>query len=801
VESSDFFSKLQYQDTPLVALTEFLQAEQRFEQSQQTDKMRFVGYVLEVGYDTATIITSDPYKVAVGGIPRGSFLILAPNSLKGLPPHFTLLRVMETAPTPLSVQVQQTYFELHKKSMPELDVWTQSELQWGALRCSVLGMFYPDMADRGRIAFSGDVNTVVSAHRYRVYSPDETLLDIIVNGLVRPKQGEPLAIGELRPTENQLASILNNDSGNGTSTTVKVSVEDFKGARTAMFGKTRLGKSNVVKLLAQAIIDATRDDRSVGQLIFDINGEYANDNPQDGSRSIRSANTEVCDVYALTRRPSTPSKPLRLNFYENPSAGIEILGSMLLQDSRRSDYIEGFTSVGLPSIEEIKQETDYSSRTRGIRRILTYWAILYTAGFAADENRLNQLQGNSEEGWFKIQGASSVFDPKFNQQFRAQVFGLGQEPGPPRSLESLTAELRRVIAYSRANPDDKEVKRAFEADDLALFGFLIPKSSSSTGPTVLNRYRGYHHPAATDLVRSIIRDSFLIESGGLIHQTLKWLAYRKWAPTLQSSSPEFRCPHCPQDVHGLPYDADTGTCESCGGEVYLSDMIGFHLEMGEDQAPDSVASAYMLVHETLLLFAVVRHFWDRGDFASLRNVLLLKDGPLTLRGQYSKLVDNIRELLAYSRDKGCPIHMAGQEKTGRFVDYLEEIQRFTKPHFKGDPARYATLSHRYIREQVDHAPERLNPYGLKTNYGEKVFAKFDPFTALVLSVPIGEYKPGADFPASINDFIGLDRILATLPSLLSHQHEGALFPITLANGVASLSSYPSAAVLKLFAGL
>jgi hypothetical protein len=40
-----------------------------------------------------------------------------------------------------------------------------------------------------------------------------------------------------------------------------------------------------------------------------------------------------------------------------------------------------------------------------------------------------------------------------------------------------------------------------------------------------------------------------------------------------------------------------------------------------------------------------------------------------------------------------------------------------------------------------------------------------------------------------------------LPALLSHQHENALFPVTLANGVASLSSYPSAAVLKIFAGL
>jgi len=504
VEPSDFFSKLEYQDTPLAALTEFLQAEQRFEQSQQTDKMRFVGYVLELGYDTATIITSDPYKVAVGGIPRGSFLILAPHSLKGLPPHFTLLRVMETAPTPLSVQVQQTYFELHKKSMPELDVWTQSELQWGALRCSVLGMFYPDKGDRTRIAFSGDVNTVVSAHRYRVYSPDETLLDIIVNGLVRPKQGEPLAIGQLRPTENQLASILNSDSGNETSTTVKVSVEDFKGARTAMFGKTRLGKSNVVKLLAQAIIDATGNDRSVGQLIFDINGEYANDNPQDGSRSIRSANAEVCDVYALTARPDTPSRPLRLNFYENPSAGIEILGSMLEQDNRKSDYIEGFTSVGLPSIEEIKQSTDISFRNRGIRRIQTYWVILHTAGYEADENRLRRLRGNAEEGWFSIQGATSVFDPKFRQELRAKVYGQGQEPEGPRSLDSLTAELRAVITYIRDNPDDRLVKDAFQPDDHALFDFLVPKRSTSTGPTILNRYRSYHHPSATDFVAEIL---------------------------------------------------------------------------------------------------------------------------------------------------------------------------------------------------------------------------------------------------------------------------------------------------------
>lgn len=496
MEQGEFFLKLEYQNSPLAALMEFLQAEERYEQSRQTEKMRFVGYVLDIGYDTATIITSDPYKIAVGGIPRGSFLILAPSNLSDLPPHFTLLRVMETAPTPLSGQVQQTYFELHKKSMPELDIWTQSELQWGALRCAVLGMYYPDVARRDQIAFAGDVNTVVSAHRYRVYSPDEALLDIIVNGLVRPQAGEPVTIGHLRPTENQLAALIDPASQAGASTTVKVSVDDFKGARTAMFGKTRLGKSNVVKLLAQAIIDATADDHSVGQLIFDINGEYANDNPQDGSKSIRSANEGTCDVYALTKRQATPSKPLRLNFYEQPDTGIGILASLLEQDNRRSIYMGALESVQLPSIDQAREETDIGLKTRGVRRIQMFWAILHTAGFPASETALRGLRIKTLQG-------DNAFDPHFRKEFRVLVHGKDGEPAPG-SLDEMTAEFRAIARYAQEHPDDTEVKKALQADDLALLGFLQPKSSSSAGPVVLNRYAKYHSPSATDFVNDIL---------------------------------------------------------------------------------------------------------------------------------------------------------------------------------------------------------------------------------------------------------------------------------------------------------
>jgi hypothetical protein len=66
---------------------------------------------------------------------------------------------------------------------------------------------------------------------------------------------------------------------------------------------------------------------------------------------------------------------------------------------------------------------------------------------------------------------------------------------------------------------------------------------------------------------------------------------------------------------------------------------------------------------------------------------------------------------------------------------------------------------------------------------------------MVLNVPIGLHQPDPTFA----DLIGFDRILSTLPSLLSNRYEGALMPVEMANGVASLSIYFSAKILKMFA--
>ncbi len=270
-----------------------------------------------------------------------------------------------------------------------------------------------------------------------------------------------------------------------------------------MFGKTRLGKSNVVKLLAQGMIDATAMDNSVGQLIFDINGEYANDNPQDGNISIRSKNESRCQVYALVKRPNTPSKPLRLNFYEQPESGIQTLASFLEVSNRASDYIRSFSSVALLNPEAIRA-LPVKEQTRPVRKVQLYWAILHKAGFAADEKRLKGLK--------LAGGHAKDFDPHFNDALRQAAHGATVPP-PPASLDMLLAEFEAIAKLRRTDPDHAALKSGnkpmFDPDDVALVEFLV-RPGNQSGPKLLQPYRAYHDPNAGDILADIIA---LLDSG------------------------------------------------------------------------------------------------------------------------------------------------------------------------------------------------------------------------------------------------------------------------------------------------
>lgn len=301
-----------------------------------------------------------------------------------------------------------------------------------------------------------------------------------------------------------------------------------------------------------------------------------------------------------------------------------------------------------------------------------------------------------------------------------------------------------------------------------------------------------------DAVRHIVRDSMRVDQGGAFFETLRWLAFRMWDPTSAMRSPGFQCPHCGQEItDGLAHGTESRHCPQCNGEVYLSDVWGFHLEMDEDSAPESLASSYMLVMEHLMLFTAVRLMWHHTDRSLVTDTLFIKDGPLTLRSQYSKLVPNIRAFLQFAKTQQRPVHIIGQEKSGAFFDHLDSIVRFAAPHSRGEPITYAPLTHAFVRREVYRSPDLSNPYGSRTNWGEKLYVKIDPGAYMVLNVPTGDYIDDAERPVA-EDLVGLVRVLATLPSLVSHKFEGALFPVELANGIASMSSYPSATILQRF---
>lgn len=498
----EFLESAANQNHPLRILKEFLDSEVAFEKAKQHDKRRFVGYVLDIGYGEIKIITCDPFKVAVGGIPRNSLLIMVPSTFESngsqVPPHFTLLRVLDSAPTPLSSEVQQTYFELQKKSMPELDVFTQSELQWGALKTSVLGMFYPHPGKQDTVEFSGDLNNYLSAHKYLIYSPDENLLNLVNNTMV-PIENRFL-VGKLRLTECRLP-LPNKPLPN---VDIYLSTNDFKGTRTAMFGKTRLGKSNVVKLIVQSLIETTKESKNVGQLIFDINGEYANDNPQDDNISIAGAYPDVCEVYALTPKEQTPSSPLKLNFYENPNASKSVLSSLLRDAGRTSGYIEAFNSVELPDIDEVRQLAPGSEQVRSTRKLQYYWAILRKARFNVDEPRLRSVAPTGR--------VATHFNPGFSQNLRNDAYqneNISPVPNPPNNLDGLVRELEIVNRFRRSNPGSNNLNSGsgnpiFDLDDIALLDFLEPPYGRS-GVTLIQPFRIYHDHNAGNFINDILQ--------------------------------------------------------------------------------------------------------------------------------------------------------------------------------------------------------------------------------------------------------------------------------------------------------
>lgn len=378
------------------------------------------------------------------------------------------------------------------------------------VRFSVLGAYYrdappacatslatPPVAPR----FAGEPGHLLHADRYGVFVPTPRMQDLLINGTVTADQR--IRFGLLRHDESQVYQ--------QHPVTSCLSMLDIRGRRTAMFGKTRLGKSNVVKLLVQGMMDVTAERRDVGQLIFDVNGEYANSNPQDGADNIGSVYADRCSLYYLSegKIAGPNSQLLRFNFHERPEDAMTTLRELLPADVSESDYVRPLLSCRLPGLR-FNPEEPADGVQRRLRKLMIFWTVLHHAGFEHDEARLTEtLLGH---------GYTQPFNPGFNQPLRLSAYQAvnGSSPPPqPRSFADMVAEISLMLRFSLSYPNDPTLRKQgsflFDADEEIMAHFIYPRAGA--GAYVLRPATPFHSPRVDNFITEILAT---VDQGGTV---------------------------------------------------------------------------------------------------------------------------------------------------------------------------------------------------------------------------------------------------------------------------------------------
>lgn len=355
----------------------------------------FVGRPFYFDFSKMKLLSNDHWKEKVGGIAAGTFLVAVYDNA-GARPEIVLLRVLGPTTLPTDSDVVAAMVDHYKEtaaidtSASKLDSYTRYEFQFSGLECRVLGSFW--RGDDSRTRFGADVDNFYGPNNYSVYRPSGRVLEYIVN--FRDGDSIPGGLGDQRIGEVRYASSRRHPPSG--SVAVYVSALDYLGKRTALFGMTRTGKSNTVKMIIKATAELAPSGAKlggvavapIGQIIFDVNGEYANDNQQDQGTAIYQLYANDVTRYSILDKPGF--KVMKLNFYREIVEGFEMIRSNLQDD--RAVYTQAFMNVNW----EEPDPQDRSATTRHGRRVACYQAILRAAGFAAPANFKVKFTGTKE---------------------------------------------------------------------------------------------------------------------------------------------------------------------------------------------------------------------------------------------------------------------------------------------------------------------------------------------------------------------------------------------------------------------
>ncbi|MDG5974972.1 hypothetical protein H010_06885 [Hydrogenophaga taeniospiralis CCUG 15921] len=376
-----------------------------------------VGYVFGIDFQRATVLTNDNWKARVAGIPHNSFLVAtainpqSPATATAFDNELVLLRVLGPARLPSDSEMVQTRIEHNQRREAHerypsseadgFDPMTQSELQYAGLECRILGTFFLD--DDGEIRLGSDVENYFASTRLRVYKPRAEALEKIVNHINADRRrtmlADALAAGfKSAPSSIPIGTVRYTSTSrlhrgkDEPKVPVLIQPSDFLARRTAVLGMTRTGKSNTVKTTVASVATAgRRDGIKIGQIIFDINGEYSNANHQDDGSSIAAVFGDDCIRYRAIETDGFLD--LRTNFYEQPAEALNLISKLLVNDPFRNQTdLQQFLDSGL----EEPEATDMSNHKRWQQRVAVFQAILFAAGFPAPTGLVVKFPANKD---------------------------------------------------------------------------------------------------------------------------------------------------------------------------------------------------------------------------------------------------------------------------------------------------------------------------------------------------------------------------------------------------------------------
>ena len=524
-------------------------------------KDAYVGELFSINYENAKIQIHDNERQKVGGIPSLSFLVATrvdPDrediDFKTEDSSFILLRVMDAAQLPNSPEAERIRVETaqrvsgdtetHWESSGVMDPKTRVYLGFAGVQCRIIWTFYLDEPneeqDELRLKFGSDLSNFYPNRGLKVYKPYGEALEMIVNyidpsNLIEhiEKYGttEKVKLGYIRyaSTNRKFQDI--------DDVSVYVYPADLLSQKSALFGMTRTGKSNTTKIIAKSVYELRYPTESkdktlrIGQIVFDLNGEYANENAQDKDgkgnpdalkniweikEKIKKADEVI--TYGIT--PNLTNDPDRilmlLNFYEdnNLQIGKDIIDSILADDD--AIYIKSFQQVAF----EAPDPQDRSALTRYNRRVLAYRAVLARAGFSIPSDlRANtkNLFGDALIKALEEKESKSPNTPEYQsaaQTFKKESPAWGQLAN---AFESLDKFIRDRESGYRAF-DDRYVNRPngsgeswADEDFKKIIGlFQYPNGTRKIGKAAEQHSSDTKEDYAEDIYRHLVEGKLVI---------------------------------------------------------------------------------------------------------------------------------------------------------------------------------------------------------------------------------------------------------------------------------------------------